>query len=175
MVLFFVNYILVEKNIFNNNECDEIIEMYKDNCIEAKHKYLGYLYKDINDFKYIKKLHGVIEKYKKKFKEINLTASKWKLNNIRFKHFKPGNSFNSWHSEHNLTFPNRLLSIQVYLSNHNCGTEFFNGNIIMSELGKVVLFPAYFTHTHRGQSCPDNQDRYLLTGYLEFNEKGDLE
>ena len=46
-----MNYILIEKNILNNNECNEIIEMYKDNCIEAKHKYLGYLYKDINSYR----------------------------------------------------------------------------------------------------------------------------
>ena len=169
------NYILIEKNVFNKNECNEIIDMYKNSCVKAEHNYLGYLSRDIEDFKYIKKLFTVIEKYKQKFKEINLTASKWKLNNIRFKHFKPTKCFNSWHSEHNLTYPNRLLSIQVYLSDHNCGTEFFNGDVILSEQGKVTLFPAYFTHTHRGQICPDNKDRYLLTGYLEFNEKGKLE
>ena len=55
------------------------------------------------------------------------------------------------------------------------GTEFFNNEVIQSELGKVVLFPAYFTHTHRGQVCPEKKDRYLLTGYLEFFKKGDLE
>tara|TARA_R100001510_G_C7548920_1_gene133494 strand:+ start:107 stop:622 length:516 start_codon:yes stop_codon:yes gene_type:complete len=169
------NYILILKNVFNKDECNEIIDMYKNSCIEPKNKYLGYLYKDINNFKYIQKLFKIIDKYKQQFEEINLTASKWKLNNIRFKHFKSGTSFNSWHSEHNLTYPNRLLSIQVYLSDHNCGTEFFNGKVVKSEIGKVILFPAYFTHTHRGQVCPDNKDRFLLTGYLEFNEKGDLE
>tara|TARA_R110000803_G_scaffold84593_1_gene150837 strand:+ start:275 stop:793 length:519 start_codon:yes stop_codon:yes gene_type:complete len=169
------DFILTKKNIFSKKECKEIIDMYKNNCSESKAKHTNYVYKDIDNFKYINKLFNVVDKYKKIFKQINITASKWKLTNIRFKHFKPNKNFNLWHSEHNITSPNRLVSLQVYLSDHNCGTEFFNNEVIQSELGKVVLFPAYFTHTHRGQVCPEKKDRYLLTGYLEFFKKGDLE
>ena len=69
-----------------------------------------------------------------------------------------------------------ILSLQIYLSNHNCGTEFSNYNkTIKSDIGKVVLFPAYFTQTHRGQICPENKNRYIITGYVNFIQKGQLE
>ena len=33
------------------------------------------------------------------------------------------------------------------------------------------MFPAYFTHTHRGQACPHNKDRYMLGGYFHYFDK----
>jgi hypothetical protein len=54
------------------------------------------------------------------------------------------------------------------LSDNNCGTEFYEGATIISKKGKVLLFPAYFTHTHRGQLCPEFKDRYILGGYANF-------
>jgi len=56
----------------------------------------------------------------------------------------------------------------IYLTEHNCGTEFFNGDYIKSEIGRLVIFPSYFTHTHRGQKCPNNKTRYIITGYVNF-------
>jgi len=82
--------------------------------------------------------------------------------------FKPGDYFNKWHSEHCGDYATRVMVFQLYLSDHNCGTEFFSGETIESEAGKAVLFPPYFTHTHRGQPCPQNKIRYLITGYYNF-------
>ena len=62
----------------------------------------------------------------------------------------------------------RVLAFQLYLSDHNCGTQFMNGEYVESDIGKAVLFPAYFTHTHRGQACPQKKTRYLITGYFNF-------
>ena len=103
-----------------------------------------------------------------KFPEINFTADVWAITNMRFKLFKSGQSFERWHSEHSFDYPTRLLNIMIYLTEHNCGTEFFNGDYIKSEIGRLVLFPPYFTHTHRGQKCPDNKTRYIITGYVNF-------
>ena len=56
----------------------------------------------------------------------------------------------------------------IYLSTHDCGTEFWNGDIIKSEKGRLVMFPAAYTHIHRGQKCPDNNNRYLVGGYINY-------
>ena len=90
------------------------------------------------------------------------------LTNMRFKHFKPGKLFEKFHSEHSYEHATRLLNIQIYLSDHNCGTKFYNNKIIKSEEGKIVVFPSYFTHTHKGQKCPDKKNRYIITGYINF-------
>ena len=161
-------------NVFTPEECKIMIEKYS---IDVDHdNYSDYNFKDILNFDDIlPKLMNTIGQYITKNPEINLVASKFGLMNFRFKHFKPGSSFNDWHSEHCLTYPDRVLSVQIYLSNHRCGTEFYNNECIESKIGRVAIFPAYFTHTHRGQTCPDNKDRYIITSYVSFYEKGDKE
>jgi len=104
-----------------------------------------------------------------------MTASYWKLDTLRFKKFNKGQSFSSWHSEHGFTKPYRILAIQLYLSKHNCGTEFYFKKVIKSDIGKVILFPAYYTHTHRGQICPENKNRYIITGYCNFYKPSEKE
>ncbi len=169
------NFTLVEKNVFTDLECYGLIELYKTQCIEPEKNYYGYKYVDIDSFPFLDKLYKQINKYKTKFKEIDLTASNWAMTNLRFKHFEKEKSFDSWHSEHCISFPHRILIIQIYLSTHNCGTEFYDHSVIKSEEGAVAMFPAYFTHTHKGQTCPDKKDRYIITGYLEFTNKGEDE
>ena len=46
---------------------------------------------------------------------------------------------------------------------------------IMSVKGRATLFPAYFTHTHKGHICPEKKDRYIITGYVNFVRKGEDE
>ena len=46
---------------------------------------------------------------------------------------------------------------------------------IMSVKGRATLFPAYFTHTHKGHICPEKKDRYIITGYVNFVRRGEGE
>jgi hypothetical protein len=168
----FKNFILVKDKVFSKKECKDIIKTYSKNCSKSEHHYLGYDFYDIEIFNYINKLAPIIDEYKKIFKGLDMTRSKWKLGDFRFKHFKPGKHFAGWHSEHALSYSYRILNIQIYLSTHNCGTQFLDYETIKSNSGRVALFPSYFTHTHKGQVCPENKDRYIITAYLSFYEKG---
>lgn len=109
-----------------------------------------------------------LEKYVKKYPQVNMTPDKWVVDPFMFKHFPAGHAFSGWHSEHDVGHPFRILSFLVYLSDHNCGTEFFDGDVVMSKMGRVVIFPAFWTHTHRGQMCPDGKDRYILSAYAHI-------
>tara|TARA_R110002012_G_scaffold170129_1_gene334493 strand:- start:68 stop:586 length:519 start_codon:yes stop_codon:yes gene_type:complete len=167
-----LNFVLIKNNFFSKNKCYSLIKLLKDNLNLPESKDMGYETIDLENttiFKQIEhKIKPVIKAYIKRFPEVDLTNSKWGLTTMRFKKFNPGKSFNLWHSEHNYNYCRRILNFQLYLSDHNCGTEFYNGNVIKSDIGKLVIFPCYFTHTHKGQKCPDNKTRYLITGYFNF-------
>ena len=56
----------------------------------------------------------------------------------------------------------------VYLNNTDSGyTDFMHQKLsVKPETGKLVIWPAYFTHTHRAN--PDlKEDKYIMTGWLE--------
>jgi hypothetical protein len=179
------NFIYVENNFFSEEESKITINKFDNNLTECA-SHTGYVYKDlffdnfILDLEFLKsfntKLVNSLNEYKKLYPEINQTASLWGLSDLRFKKFNKGKSFANFHSEHNISYPNRILGIQLYLSNNNCGTEFYRDNLVIkSEVGKLAIFPAYFTHTHKGQVCPDNNERFIITGYISFNKKGEQE
>tara|TARA_A100000172_G_scaffold3651_1_gene2265 strand:+ start:834 stop:1355 length:522 start_codon:yes stop_codon:yes gene_type:complete len=166
------NFIAVKKQFITKTKCKTLIKALDKGLITDNNKDSNYSFKDIKDKKIqrliVTEALGMVQKYCSYYPELNLTKDKWAMTSLRFKKFKPGDYFNKWHSEHCGNYATRVMVFQLYLSDHNCGTEFFSGETIQSEAGKAVLFPPYFTHTHRGQPCPQNKIRYLITGYYNF-------
>jgi hypothetical protein len=81
-----------------------------------------------------------------------------------------------WHSEvypqveHNDAL-HRILLFMFYLNDVEEGgeTEFYYQDLKVSpKAGRMVIAPAYFTHTHRGNS-PISNDKYILTSWVLFN------
>jgi hypothetical protein len=165
-----MNHILVIDDALKKYECDSLI----DKCTKDlktdmdKHprnfKYHTIEHNDVVD----KMCYKIIEEYKYQYPEINITKDKWFLDRFTFKQFDPGKFYNGWHSEHAIQYPFRILCVIVYLSEHKCGTEFFNGDVIQSKKGRAVVFPTFWTHTHRGQSCPENKTRYIMNSYANL-------
>ena len=165
-----MNNICIIDNALSIKECDFLIKNLKNNIQGSSGNPHNYNYCDIsydgNDvLQNLTKL--IISEYTKLYPEINLTYNKWKLQNFKFKEFIPGNYYNKFHSEQSFNEP-RILSILVYLSNHKCGTEFYNGKVIQSVKGRALIFPAFWTHTHKGQPCPENKYRYILSAYVNL-------
>jgi hypothetical protein len=179
------NFIYIKDNFFSKKECIEVINKFNNNLIEGPGT-TGYFFNKIfsnnfildHDFinKFALKYEKEINIYKKKYPEINLTSSHWNLTDLTFKKFEKNKYFSNFHSEHSLLYPNRVLSVQIYLSNHNCGTKFYRSKeVILSKMGRLAIFPAYFTHTHCGQKCKENKERFILTGYVSFVNFGERE
>jgi len=67
----------------------------------------------------------------------------------------------------------RLIAWSLYLNDIDLGgeTEFlYLKRRINAKAGRLVIWPAGFTHTHRGNP-PLSNDKYILTGWLEFMGK----
>jgi len=163
-----MNFVMVEDDFLSQKECTSLIKKYKSKTNkETLKQHVSYCDYDITGEEDLHlKASKLIQKYRNKYPSINNTVDQWGMRKFKFKHFPPGYAFSGWHCEHDLKYPDRILCMQVYLSDHNCGTEFFDPNVtVMSKTGRAVIFPAFWTHLHRGQLCPEKKDRYLLANY----------
>lgn len=81
-----------------------------------------------------------------------------------------GQGYHIWHHEHSRANSTRLCNVMVYLNDVDDGgeTEFlYYAKRVKPTAGTVVIYPAGFTHTHRGNP-PLTNTKYILNGWLEF-------
>lgn len=82
----------------------------------------------------------------------------------------PGGGYHIWHCEntdHDARF--RVCAFTLYLNDVEEGgeTEFLYQHERVSPFrGRVAIWPAYFTHPHRGNP-PLSGDKYIYTGWVE--------
>jgi len=86
----------------------------------------------------------------------------------------PGGGFHNWHCEHaSMDSMERVLAWTFYLNDIERGgeTEFLHQRLrIKPEKGKCVLFPASFTHSHRGNP-PLADTKYIVTGWFKLSHE----
>tara|TARA_B100000131_G_C17868775_1_gene513320 strand:- start:44 stop:652 length:609 start_codon:yes stop_codon:yes gene_type:complete len=120
----------------------------------------------------LKPLYNAINKlrdtYIDSYPEVFLHLAAWDLEYVRFKWWKPGKHFSDWHSEHDSVENKRVFSFLIYLSDNDCSTMFKRYEDVETRAGRGIMFPAYFTHTHKGSICKKGLDRYLISGYYCF-------
>tara|TARA_A100001201_G_scaffold7150_1_gene11537 strand:- start:348 stop:1034 length:687 start_codon:yes stop_codon:yes gene_type:complete len=98
---------------------------------------------------------------------------------IKVQKTAPTQGYHIWHNEHN-GFPhatNRVLSWILYLNDVEEGgeTEFLYQSLrFKPKAGTFVLFPAAFTHVHRGNP-PLSGAKYIATGWIEFMNTDELQ
>jgi len=82
----------------------------------------------------------------------------------------PGQGFHAWHYENARRWvAHRKLVVQLYLNDVEEGgeTEFLHyPKRIKPEMGKFLIWPAEFTHTHRGNT-PLSGEKYIITTWVE--------
>jgi hypothetical protein len=90
---------------------------------------------------------------------------------IKFQRTPPGGGYHMWHYENgSYECAARELTWMVYLNDIPEGdggeTEFVHQpRRIKPSKGTVVIFPAAYTHTHRGGLLLGEQDKYIVTGW----------
>ncbi|MFT4939364.1 MAG: hypothetical protein ACI88A_002404 [Paraglaciecola sp.] len=108
----------------------------------------------------------------------NLVRYLFRIGNINAqKYVKKSGGYPYWHSE---VYPqagnndalHRIMLFMFYLNDVEEGgeTEFYYQDIqVKPKMGRMVIAPAYFTHTHRG-NVPVSNDKYILTSWVLFNQ-----
>lgn len=119
---------------------------------------------------FLKVFWNCYNEYINKYSILNEAAPMGILH-IRLQKTSPGGGYHVWHHEDcSMHFSNRVLAWTAYLNTIEDGgeTEFlYQHKRIKAEEGKIIIWPAGFTHTHRGNP-PLEEDKYILTGWIEF-------
>ena len=105
-----------------------------------------------------------IDHYLKQFPQLG--KNRFLINDFKIKKIPAGCGFHNWHFEdNNIQNTNRYFVVQIYLNEEFEGgeTEFLYFNIrLKPKLGRLIIFPAAFTHTHRGNP-PIGGTKYLAS------------
>jgi 2OG-Fe(II) oxygenase superfamily len=111
--------------------------------------------------------------YRKKYGILDDFATHRVSPTIQMQRVRPTQGYHVWHCENSgLAFSGRILVPILYLNDVEEGgeTEFLHQSIRISpKKGTLLLFPAGFTHTHRGNP-PLKTDKYFLTSWIQFVE-----
>lgn len=118
-------------------------------------------------------IHRVLDEYIKLYKYAKETISPFQLETpYNIQKYEPNMHYSVWHCENNGNPPynKRHLGFLTYLNTvTDAGeTEFLYQNVkIRPEAGLTLIWPAGFTHIHRG--CPSpTQEKYMVTGWFEY-------
>jgi hypothetical protein len=167
--------------------CDRIIEFYETNPNLVNEVYLknkDVVFKDCYQIasgevdnelihNYEKQLQGCLDKYLDTYIYAN-DVSIFKIRyDYNLQHYKPSQSYSQWHAERNGNgeeYITRHLVFMTYLNdvNDEGETEWFYQKIkVKPKKGLTVIWPAEWTHTHKG--IPSRtEDKFILTGWFNF-------
>lgn len=102
----------------------------------------------------------------------------FRFGDINMQHYKANEGgYPYWHSEVYPQLPNndalhRILLFMYYLNDVEEGGEtefYYQKQKISPKKGTLVIAPAYFTHTHRG-NIPKSNDKYIVTSWVLFQQ-----
>ena len=169
--------------------CDKIIDFYNQN---KQHVTSGKVYNNkvddmsvVNEVKqsydltisskysyypmdeYRTHLQECLELYMKSYDEVN-NHSRFKIaEDYNIQYYPVGGGFKKWHFEaFNNVNKSRILVFMTYLNDvSDGGTMFKYQNLTLSaKKGKTVIWPAGFTHTHKGQ-ISETKEKFIVTGW----------
>jgi hypothetical protein len=125
---------------------------------------------------YLEDLALCVEKYKKEFLPCNENQNSWQVREIiKLQYYRPGGGYKVTHCEnqgHNIHEVQRHLVFMTYLNTippkKGGGTEFIYQKTFNAVAGKTLIWPAAWTHSHRGVISPTHE-KYIVTGWFSYN------
>ena len=119
---------------------------------------------------YFECLQKSFDQYMEKYNGKSLLKKIRLIEGINFQYYKPGQGFKRWHCErtgHDSS--HRVLVFMTYLNDvPNGGTKFLYQNLtIPAKKGLTIIWPAEFTHVHKGQITHEHE-KMIFTGWFSY-------
>ena len=186
------NFVGIFKNAYTKEFCEGVIKQY-ENMVDSGHGLTRFEFENAlktckddtqvfaDDVDYIplrKSTKEFNELFWEKFypiyeQEFSSLKDSERHSNYSFKiqKTKIGGGYHVWHYEScSRNNSQRLLTWILYLNDVQEGgeTEFLYQHMrVKPQQGTLVIWPAAFTHTHRGNP-PLSNEKYIVTGWTEF-------
>ena len=184
------DFIGIYENAFPKEYCQYLINTGKKNITQAQERkntdfysedlwfnLSSYLSKKDMDFFYKTVNNIIVNFYVKKYQCLkNIINQEYNIDDFKYQITNPSQGFHIWHPEYDYNVPESRLRWGVwtlYLNNIEEGgeTEFLYQSLrIKPKQGTLCLFPAYYTHTHRGNP-PLQETKHIVTGWLNYKPK----
>ena len=182
------NFIEVYDNALSKRECEILVNQFE----KSDKKFVGetsdgykpdekkctQLCVDLSDHNVVStivkpNLISCIKKYKKKYREYVRHTSRWRYyNEASFQKYDgEEDGYKIWHCEHHPSpecCSKRIMAWMFYLNDAKCGTEFYGRPTIKAKRGRCVIWPAFWTHVHRGVT-PNIGLKYIITGWNSYD------
>ena len=121
-------------------------------------------------YEYGQYLYKCIKKYADKYDILHQKSKLDITERLSIQMYKPGGGFKKWHEER-MSHNKRVITFMTYLNSlEDGGTHFKYQNLTTPAIeGLTVLWPADFSHTHKGQ-ISNTKDKYIITGWVSFKD-----
>ena len=122
---------------------------------------------------------GAFELYAQKYLGIIDCADPVSSWTCKIQKTDPGGGYHVWHSENgSFLYRDRVVTWMIYLNDipyeNGGGTDFYHQEMsFQPKKGTVVLWPAAYTHVHRGAFLTGDKPKYIATGWFS-REPGDV-
>ena len=159
-----------EKNDGSQNKFDPIVNVEAKKCTQ-----LNIIPNAQELTLYNIHLQAILDDYKQKYEWADFVNTYDIIENMIIQHYKPGEGFYKWHMEQNgySDVVHRHLVFMTYLNDvENGGTEFYHfpDLKIQARKGLTLIWPAGWTHTHKGV-ISNVDEKYIITGWYSFYDK----
>tara|TARA_R110000803_G_scaffold46487_1_gene97569 strand:- start:1135 stop:1683 length:549 start_codon:yes stop_codon:yes gene_type:complete len=177
------DFIAIYDDVITAEHCQKLIECFKFNADSQKQSELSTQErKDLCVFvsnidygrDYMNEIHDALHPFVNNYIKDYPVLENVSLSSyiVKLQETKPSGGYHIWHYENSSwDVKNRVLVWTIYLNDIEDGgeTEFiYQSKRIKPKKGSLLIFPAGFTHTHRGNP-PLKDTKYIATGWYVLN------
>jgi len=123
--------------------------------------------------RYTRALQECVQAYIADYSFCDYYAAWGILEHTNVQYYPPGGGYKVWHTERtnaSAVIASRHLVFMTYLNTVNDAGEtafYYQGLRVKPEKGLTLIWPADWTHTHKGVPSP-TEEKYIITGWFNY-------